>query len=144
VGADHYWDIVGDVIIGGDGPTAVESKVGYLLSGPAPVTTGQFLTTCDSVRMLTVLPIEFSLERFWNIESVGVTPPDDCSDDSVVDRYLSSCVTHDCDGAYVARSQTTLIFLLITKQRTNQLVKHLLKVSSRIIAEQEAKGLLNV
>ena len=28
VGADHYWDIVGDVIVRGDGPTAVESKVG--------------------------------------------------------------------------------------------------------------------
>ena len=31
VGADHYWDIVEDVIVRGNGPTAVESKVGYLL-----------------------------------------------------------------------------------------------------------------
>ena len=75
VGADHYWDIVGDVIVRGDGPTAVESKVGYLLSGPAPTMIGQFLTTCDSVMMLTLLPVEFNLEHFWNLESVGVTPP---------------------------------------------------------------------
>ena len=37
----------------GDGPTAVESKLGYLLSGPAPMPTGQFLTSANSVMMLT-------------------------------------------------------------------------------------------
>ncbi|XP_063408992.1 uncharacterized protein LOC134692470 [Mytilus trossulus] len=34
VGADHYWDIVEDHIVRGNGPTAVKSKIGYLLSGP--------------------------------------------------------------------------------------------------------------
>ena len=34
IGVDHYWDIIEDVIIRGDGPTAVKSKLGYLLSGP--------------------------------------------------------------------------------------------------------------
>ncbi|XP_077865513.1 uncharacterized protein LOC144352224 [Saccoglossus kowalevskii] len=34
IGADFYWDIVGDHIIRGPGPTAVSSKLGYLLSGP--------------------------------------------------------------------------------------------------------------
>ncbi|XP_071176443.1 uncharacterized protein [Mytilus edulis] len=34
VGADQYWDIVEDDIIRGEGPTAVKSKLGYLLSGP--------------------------------------------------------------------------------------------------------------
>ena len=34
VGADNYWDIVGDHVIRGNGPTAVDSKLGYLLSGP--------------------------------------------------------------------------------------------------------------
>ena len=32
VGADHYWDIFGNNVIRGDGSTAVESKLGYLLS----------------------------------------------------------------------------------------------------------------
>ena len=32
VGADYYWDIVGDKRILGSGPTAVESKLGYLIS----------------------------------------------------------------------------------------------------------------
>jgi hypothetical protein len=36
VGADHYWDIVEDRVIRGNGPTAVQSKISYLLSGPLP------------------------------------------------------------------------------------------------------------
>ena len=34
IGADHYWNIVEDDIIRGDGPTVVGSKLGYLPSGP--------------------------------------------------------------------------------------------------------------
>ena len=37
VGADFYCDLVEDHIIRGDGPTAMSSKLGYLLSGPAPL-----------------------------------------------------------------------------------------------------------
>jgi len=33
VGADYYWDIVGDKVVRGSGPTAIKSKLGYLLSG---------------------------------------------------------------------------------------------------------------
>ena len=42
IGADHYWDIVEGDIIRGDSPTAVGSKLEYLLSGPLPIT--QFTT----------------------------------------------------------------------------------------------------
>ena len=34
IGADYYWDIVENHTIRGNGPTAVASKLGYLLSGP--------------------------------------------------------------------------------------------------------------
>ena len=34
IGVDHYWKIVEDHIVRRDGPTAVQSKLGYLLSGP--------------------------------------------------------------------------------------------------------------
>jgi len=38
IGVDHYWDIVGNYIVRGrdTGPSAMESKLGYLLSGPLP------------------------------------------------------------------------------------------------------------
>ena len=34
VGADFYWDLVEDHIIWGDAPTAMSTKLSYLLSGP--------------------------------------------------------------------------------------------------------------
>ena len=34
---DYYWQIVGNHIVRGEGPTAMESKLGYLLSGPLPL-----------------------------------------------------------------------------------------------------------
>ena len=36
IGADHYWRIVQNHVVRGNGPTAVKSKIGYLLSGPIP------------------------------------------------------------------------------------------------------------
>jgi len=36
IGVDNYWIFVQDHIIRGTGPTAVQSKLGYLLSGPLP------------------------------------------------------------------------------------------------------------
>jgi len=39
VGADHYWDFVEDRVVRGNGPTAVKSKIGYLLSSPMPPTS---------------------------------------------------------------------------------------------------------
>ena len=41
IGVDHYWDIVEDDIIRGNGPTAMSYKLGYLLSGPLPVAQSQ-------------------------------------------------------------------------------------------------------
>ena len=32
IGADHYWDVIEDHIIKGKGPTAMQLKLGYLLS----------------------------------------------------------------------------------------------------------------
>ena len=77
----------------------MESKVGYLLSGPTPTTTGQFLISTNSVMMLALTQHEFNLEHFWDLESVGVTPVDDNLSDNVLDQYTSSCVTKDLDGA---------------------------------------------
>jgi len=81
--------------------------------------------------MLTLLPTEFNLERFWDLESVGVTPPNDHSEDSVLNRYSTSCVTRDDDGAYIARFPWKLDHpelptnYTVAKQRTKQLVKRL-------------------
>jgi hypothetical protein len=64
IGADYYWEIVQNKIIRGKGPTAVQSRLGYLLSGPMSNSTGN--TT--SASMLNILiqhkNAEYDLERF--------------------------------------------------------------------------------
>ena len=101
VGADHYWDIVGDHVVRGHGPTAVESKLGYLLSGPMqPVPHSP---TANVLMVTNSSCSDFNLERFWTLESVGVSLTDDISKDNMLDHYLTSCLKRADDGAYVAR-----------------------------------------
>ena len=52
IGADHYWDIVGDKVIRGNGPIAMESKLGYLISGP--ITQRTTTSSMNSVMNVTV------------------------------------------------------------------------------------------
>jgi hypothetical protein len=83
VGADHYWDIVtGDVIHGRNGPTAVNSKLGWLLSGwskqPSSVDStvsnlilaGERLDSSNTITDHDELVS--SLRRFWETESIGI------------------------------------------------------------------------
>ncbi|XP_077866993.1 uncharacterized protein LOC144355836 [Saccoglossus kowalevskii] len=74
IGADQYWNYVGDNVIRGNGPTAVSSKFGYLLSGP--VDKGQRSTNAD-VNILHVSTesqqLDSKLQRLWDLESIGVT-----------------------------------------------------------------------
>ena len=63
VGADHYWNIVGDKVARGTGPTAVESKLGYLLSGPTQREHPHCMTTNVSM-ILTPVQGDLNLERF--------------------------------------------------------------------------------
>ena len=83
--------------------------------------------------MLTAHTGQFNLERFWDLESVGVDPADNNSEDNVLNDYLASSVTRDQDGAYVARFpwKPGCPYLptnfTIAKQRTRQLVKRLSK-----------------
>ena len=81
VGADFYWNLVGDHIIRGEGPTAVSSKLGYLLLGPVP------LPQCVSA-MVTILHVaaghsqeECNLLRFWQVEYTAITPDEERSHD---------------------------------------------------------------
>ena len=93
IGSDHYWDFVtGETIRGEFGPTAVRSKLGWLLSGPTNnsqngtnvisnlVTSGENSTNGakESDEMSDML------KRLWDVESLGI-------------------VYADCEGEFVKR-----------------------------------------
>ena len=91
VGADHYWDLVtGDVVKGEDGPTAIDSKLGWLLSGPAESSSSDESTTSNliltqndphfSISSTEDSKLADSLRRFWETESIGISEQQPKSD----------------------------------------------------------------
>ena len=80
IGQDHYWQFFKDKIIRSEnktGPVAMETKLGYVLSGPISQTNES--ATCSSTLSVHNLQIlnEISEERIsdiWNLESIGISP----------------------------------------------------------------------
>ncbi|XP_077997420.1 uncharacterized protein LOC144450649 [Glandiceps talaboti] len=71
IGADCYWEFVEDRVIRGNGPTAVMSKFGYLLSGPTSQTTLNSNTTMLHVAANTCEE-ESKLQSYWDLETIGI------------------------------------------------------------------------
>ncbi len=68
IGIDHYWKIVQSRVVRGDGPTAIESKLGYLISGPTS-------TQKDAEESFAMCVLQNdddeALNRFWQTEALG-------------------------------------------------------------------------
>ncbi|XP_074649056.1 uncharacterized protein LOC141904369 [Tubulanus polymorphus] len=104
IGADFYWSVVGNHTIRGNGPTAVSSKLGYLLSG--------LLSDCDPINSARVYNVdvtshrseEVNLQKFWDLESIGVTDATDAASKefNLLDYCQSSLTTSDT-GRYTAK-----------------------------------------
>ena len=89
-------------MIRGSGPTAVESKLGYLISGPTQ--QEQSYSVATNVSMITTpTHSDFDLQCFWTLESIGICQGNDTVETNVIENYISSCVTQSTDGAHVAR-----------------------------------------
>ena len=73
VGSDFYWNFIGNHVVRGDGPTAVSSRLGYVLSGPLPAHQPY-----NSISNFLNLAVSHDtdvqdLQRFWEVEDAGVT-----------------------------------------------------------------------
>ena len=70
IGSDHYWNFVGDHIVRGNGPIAMQSKLGYLLSEPLTQSQTQFSSG-------TILHVAAAYQEdnqdFWNMEPTDTT-----------------------------------------------------------------------
>jgi len=93
IGSDHYWDIViGDITREGDGPVAINSRLGWLLSGHTRhsrnhdsnvITNLALVNSIDS----SVDEVAIQLQRFWDTEAIGIM---ECS--VTADDHFSSLV----------------------------------------------------
>ena len=154
IGADHYWDIVQDTIIRGEkGPTAMQSKLGFLLSGPIG-SRGKKGSVTKILHIAAHKEEEFDLKQFWSIESLGILPDDNPSDKSFLANYQATSITRDIDGAYIAgfpwkeEHPPLPSNLTICERRTRALTRRLqqtpelLKCYNDIIKEQDARGFI--
>ncbi len=84
IGSDYYWAIVtGEVVRGDDGrgPTAVNSKLGWLLSGPIDGTIGLAATHTNLIISSQTECLGESsnddgltgtLKKFWETDAIGI------------------------------------------------------------------------
>ena len=76
VGSDSYWNIVtGEILRGDNGPIAVNTRLGWVLSGPAELaglTTVNFVSTHALRIDSTEEQIDATLKAFWELESLAV------------------------------------------------------------------------
>ena len=83
IGSDHYWKLVtGEVVRSGDGPMAIQTKLGWVLSGPVQEllyeSTSCNLVTTHALKVDTYRSddseqkLENRLKMFWDLESFGI------------------------------------------------------------------------
>ena len=75
VGADVYRQ---DRVVQGNGPTAVEAKIRYLLSGP--LSSHTYDDTVEALHIgITALQEVIDTKHFWNVEFTGTIPESSAS-----------------------------------------------------------------
>ncbi|XP_065911263.1 uncharacterized protein [Dysidea avara] len=156
IGTDFYWSFVEDHIVRGKGPTAQQSKLGYLLSGQLP--TALFECTSSALLQLTSTMTTQELkvpniEQFWSIEAVG-TEANTSPDLTFLQQYQESSISQTSEGIYIAKfpwkvNKPDLPSNFATcKGRTltllNKLRKspELLQLYDGIMKEQEQRGFI--
>ncbi|XP_071153391.1 uncharacterized protein [Mytilus edulis] len=153
IGADHYWDVIKDDIVRGDGLTAMSSKIGYLLSGTFTCTRGQ-----RNSQMMHILSShtkeDYDIERFWKLESLGIQGNDKLNTEKQnIKEFSSTSITYE-DGKYVANfpwieeCHELPTNKMIARARTHRVVNrlnqepNLFKIYGDIIKEQEKRGFI--
>ena len=86
IGLDYYWKVMtGDVIRGEEGPVALASRIGYILSGPSKgnfkghknekITSNQLTFSFRIQSEQKENRLEDAISKFWSVESLGVEEP---------------------------------------------------------------------
>ena len=155
IGADFYWQFIQDHVIRGDGPTAVQSRLGYLLSGPLPLPQSA-ATTNLHVSIFSCITEDTDHSSFWKVESTGATPGQQKlnADSEFLQQYINTKISLQPDGSYSLRfpwkdnhpplPSNYTICARRTRSMAYRLAKtpHLLEMYGTIIKEQEMRGFI--
>ena len=150
IGADFYWSIVQETVIRGPGPTAVKSKLGYLLSGP--------LYNCVTSMTSSVLHLStsgsntVSSESMWNENAeFECNEHSPSSSSKFLQEYLHNSVTQQPNGTYVVKFPwkpnhpplpTNKLRRARSLTRKLSRTPEILKIYNSIIEEQLRRGFI--
>ena len=103
IGSDHYWKIVtGEIVRGDNGPTAICTHLGWVLSGPTycpdqrtsavnVITTHTLKIDSQEAQSQTDEGLDVTLQQFWDLESRGIKG----NDGSTLETFDESIVFKD-------------------------------------------------
>ena len=101
IGSDHYWQLVtGQVIHGQSGPTAIDTHLGWVLSGPvcsdANLRDLHYPAHSMLVHTSDASSMDNVLKNFWELESLGILPAESSVYDSLSSLTMvgMKCVSH--------------------------------------------------
>ena len=96
IGADHYWSLVTGEVVRSDsglGPVALNTRLGYVLSGPVQSASGANESTVNfSETHVLKIASEQDIKTFWDLESLGIKS----NEPAVYDQFLND-ITFDGD-----------------------------------------------
>jgi len=154
VGTDHYWEIItGETIRSQIGPTAVNSKLGWILSGPTSKSPNH--SAVNNVHTMKVNLhnqtdcLDEIVKRFWDLETLGIKE----TETDVIDEIVQK-ITLNEEGRYEVSlpfKETSPIIpdnFKTSKQRLMSLLRNLkknpekLQSYDKIMKEQFAQGII--
>ncbi|XP_070573730.1 uncharacterized protein [Ptychodera flava] len=101
IGADQYWNFVGNHIVRGAGPTAISSKFGYLLSGPTGK-RGKLDSDINIHHVNVETHTDDDIRNWWNLELIGVKADSQNDENTDFETYRDTHLRVE-NGKYIAR-----------------------------------------
>ena len=154
VGADYYWNLVtGAVSKNKGGPTAIHTRLGWVLSGPV---AGGTLSPCSTTLVTThvlrvdtqVDTLDETLRAFWELESLGIQPDEKTPYDDTSSSIKFSGGRYEVSLPWKQFHQPLPDNYDLSQRRLHSLLRRLrqnptlLHDYDRIIQEQIEKGIV--
>ena len=152
MGTDYFWNFIQDHVVQWPGPTAVQSKLGYVLSGPLQLAQEAMTTSLNITLFHCASQSPGKNLCLWNSE------PNYATDKQLIDRfpqwYMQTHIRVLPDGTYSLHfpweenhpplPSKLSVCTWQTRSMVHQLAKtpELLRQYSTIIAEHERKGFI--
>ena len=153
IGVNHYWQFIQDHVVRGDGPTAVQSRLGYLFLGSLPLPRPASTTNLH-ISIFSCTTEDATDTSFWQVESTGTTQVAKTLDSDFLQDHQSTKITVQSDGVYSLKfpwkdSHPPLpLNYTVCYRRTRSMVYQLAKtpkllnIYDTIIREQKTTGFI--